>query len=89
VIGCAMSWTRRDQTWHASLDPLTKRPANRRRTSRRRRPLPRRRLNVLPRRRLPGPNGVERFYAVLHLGGIRSPLDAMRAAIVAERKSAG
>ena len=26
-----------------------------------------------------------RFYAVLHLGGIRSPLDAVRAAIVAER----
>jgi hypothetical protein len=25
-----------------------------------------------------------RFYAVLHLGGIRSPLDAVRAAIVAE-----
>src|SRR5438045_4192227 len=29
-----------------------------------------------------------RFYAVLHLGGIRSPLDAVRAAIVAERKNA-
>ena len=28
-----------------------------------------------------------RFYAVLHLGGIRSPLDAVRAAIVAEEKS--
>jgi hypothetical protein len=28
-----------------------------------------------------------RFYAVLHLGGIRSPLDAVRAAIVAERKA--
>lgn len=27
-----------------------------------------------------------RFYAVLHLGGIRSPLDAVRAAIVAERR---
>jgi|SRR5436190_8619454 len=27
-----------------------------------------------------------RFYAVLHLGGIRSPLDAVGAAIVAERK---
>ena len=27
-----------------------------------------------------------RFYAVLHLGGIRSPLDAVRAAIVAEAK---
>ena len=26
-----------------------------------------------------------RFFAVLHLGGIRSPLDAVRAAIVAER----
>jgi hypothetical protein len=25
-----------------------------------------------------------RFYAVLHLSGIRSPLDAVRAAIVAE-----
>jgi hypothetical protein len=29
-----------------------------------------------------------RFYAVLHLGGIRSPLDAVRAAIVAEHKAA-
>lgn len=29
-----------------------------------------------------------RFYAVLHLGGIRSPLDAVRAAIVAEHRSA-
>ena len=29
-----------------------------------------------------------RFYAVLHLGGIRSPLDAVRAAIVAERRTA-
>jgi hypothetical protein len=28
-----------------------------------------------------------RFYAVLHLGGIRSPLDAVGAAIVAERRS--
>ncbi|MBL1257881.1 hypothetical protein [Methylocystis sp. Sn-Cys] len=28
-----------------------------------------------------------RFYAVLHLGGIRSPQDAVRAAIVAEAKS--
>ncbi len=28
-----------------------------------------------------------RFYAVLHLGGIRSPLDAVRAAIVAEREA--
>ena len=27
-----------------------------------------------------------RFYAVLHLGGIRSPLDAVRAAIVAEQR---
>jgi hypothetical protein len=26
------------------------------------------------------------FYDVLHLGGIRSPLDAVRAAIVAERR---
>lgn len=33
--------------------------------------------------------GTERrtFYAVLHLGGIRSPLDAVRAAIVAERRA--
>lgn len=30
-----------------------------------------------------------RFYAVLHLGGIRSPLDAVRAAIVAERRVKG
>ncbi len=29
-----------------------------------------------------------RFYAVLHLGGIRSPQDAVRAAIVAESKAA-
>ncbi len=29
-----------------------------------------------------------RFYAVLHLGGIRSPLDAVRAAIVTERRQA-
>lgn len=28
-----------------------------------------------------------RFYAVLHLGGIRSPLDAVRAAIVAEQRA--
>lgn len=28
-----------------------------------------------------------RFYAVLHLGGIRSSLDAVRAAIVAERRA--
>jgi hypothetical protein len=28
-----------------------------------------------------------RFYAVLHLGGIRSPLDAVRAAIVAKRRT--
>ena len=28
-----------------------------------------------------------RFCAVLHLGGIRSPLDAVRAAIVAERRA--
>jgi hypothetical protein len=27
-----------------------------------------------------------RFYTVLHLGGIRSPLDAVRAAIVAEQR---
>ena len=30
-----------------------------------------------------------RFYAVLHLGGIRSPLDAVRAALEAERRSKG
>ncbi len=29
-----------------------------------------------------------RFFAVLHLGGIRSPLDAVRAAIVAEQRQA-
>ena len=28
-----------------------------------------------------------RFFAVLHMGGIRSPQDAVRAAIVAERKA--
>lgn len=28
-----------------------------------------------------------RFYAVLHMGGIKSPLDAVRAAIVAEHRS--
>lgn len=28
-----------------------------------------------------------RFYAVLHLGGIRSPADAVRAAIVAENRN--
>jgi hypothetical protein len=27
-----------------------------------------------------------RFYAVLHMGGIRSPVDALRAAIIAERR---
>lgn len=30
-----------------------------------------------------------RFFAVLHLGGIRSPEDAVRAAIVAEHRSGG
>lgn len=34
-------------------------------------------------------SGRRRFYAVLHLGGIRSPLDAVRAAIVAEARSRG
>ena len=34
-----------------------------------------------------GDEGRRRFYAVLHLGGIRSPLDAVRAAIVAERRA--
>ncbi len=28
-----------------------------------------------------------RFFTVLHLGGIRSPLDAVRAAIIAEHRS--
>jgi hypothetical protein len=31
-------------------------------------------------------NDKRRFFAVLHLGGIRSPADAVRAAIVAEHK---
>lgn len=30
-----------------------------------------------------------RFYAVLHLGGVRSPDDAVRAAIVAEHRAGG
>ena len=30
-----------------------------------------------------------RFFAVLHLGGIKSPQDAVRAAIVAEHKATG
>ena len=30
-----------------------------------------------------------RFFAVLHLGGIRSPQDAVRAAIVAEKRLSG
>lgn len=30
-----------------------------------------------------------RFYAVLHLGGTRSPLDSVRAAIVAEQRARG
>jgi hypothetical protein len=34
-----------------------------------------------------GDEGRRRFYAVLHLGGIRSPLDAVRAAIMAARKA--
>jgi len=33
-----------------------------------------------------GSSNKRRFYAVLHFGGIRSPLDAVRAAIVAERR---
>lgn len=32
-------------------------------------------------------NDKRRFYTVLHLGGIRSPLDAVQAAIVAEKRS--
>jgi len=36
----------------------------------------------------PTASGIRRrFFAVLHLGGIRSPQDAVRAAIVAERKA--
>jgi hypothetical protein len=34
-----------------------------------------------------GDEGKRRFYAVLHLGAIRSPVDAVRAAIVAERRA--
>lgn len=30
-----------------------------------------------------------RFYAVLHLGGVRSPVDAVRVAIVAEHRQQG
>lgn len=30
-----------------------------------------------------------RFFAVLHMGGIKSPLDAVRAAIVAEHRARG
>lgn len=30
-----------------------------------------------------------RFFAVLHTGGIKSPIDAVRAAIVAEHRTAG
>ena len=30
-----------------------------------------------------------RYFAVLHLGGIRSPQDAVRAAIVAEKRLSG
>jgi hypothetical protein len=30
-----------------------------------------------------------RFFAVLHMGGIKSPRDAVRAAIVAERRAQG
>jgi hypothetical protein len=33
-----------------------------------------------------GGSNKRRFYAVLHLGGIRAPLDAVRAAIVAENR---
>ncbi len=33
------------------------------------------------------PDGKRRFFAVLHLGGIKSPQDAVRAAIVAEQKA--
>lgn len=33
------------------------------------------------------PDGKRRFFAVLHLDGIKSPQDAVRAAVVAEQKS--
>jgi len=36
--------------------------------------------------RIEGSNN-RRFFAVLHLGGIRSPLDAVRATVVAGRKA--
>jgi hypothetical protein len=35
----------------------------------------------------PDRGGRQTPYAILHLGGIRSPLDAVRAAIVAERRN--
>ena len=34
------------------------------------------------------PDGKRRFFAVLHLGGITGPREAVRAAIVAERRAA-
>ncbi len=33
------------------------------------------------------PSGKRRFYAVLHMGGITGPVEAVRAAIVAERRA--
>jgi len=33
-------------------------------------------------------SGKRRFFAVLHIGGINSPVDAVRAAIVAEHRTA-
>jgi hypothetical protein len=34
-------------------------------------------------------NDKRRFFAVLHMGAIKSPVDAVRAAIVAEHKAVG
>jgi hypothetical protein len=34
-------------------------------------------------------SGKRRYFAVLHMGAIRSPMDAVRAAIVAEHKARG
>ena len=39
-----------------------------------------------PRFRLFGTRSKRRFFAVLHVGPIKSPVDAVRAAIVAEKK---
>lgn len=34
-------------------------------------------------------DGKRRFYAVLHMGPVSGPVDAVRAAIIAERRSSG